>query len=393
MKNIVETLRTLGRIAHREAGILARERIYRFAMVIAPVLCAVFFLSLMDRGLPTDMPIAVVDQDNSNVSRNIIRQIDAFEQSRVAVVTTDFHQARKMMQRGQVYGILVLPHGLAREATAGLQPKIGYYTNNAYLIAGSLLYRDLRTISTLASGAAQLQVAQAQGKPDAQALASAQPIVIDTHPLGNPWINYSVYLSNVLLPGVLGLIVFIITVYGIGSEIKYGSGRELLKLAHGDMATALAGKLLLQTVVFYAIGAALQITMYLILGFPHQSGLAPLLLLMLLFILAAQALGITMIGLLPDFRLGLSLACLWGVISFSISGFSFPADAMHPALRALCNLFPLRHYFLVYVDQALNGLPLRYSALELACLAAFCLLPLTVLSRLKRAFKHPKYTL
>ena len=73
---------------------------------------------------------------------------------------------------------------------------------------------------------------------------------------------------------------------------------------------------------------------------------------MLLFVLSAQALGIVMIGLLPDFRLGISFASLWGVISFSISGFSFPVSAMHPMLQALSNLFPLRHYFLVYVDQA-----------------------------------------
>ena len=123
MRNFRETIREIRSIARRETGLLRGDRIYLFAMVIAPILCAVFFLSLMSEGLPTGLPIAVVDQDGTSVSRNIVRQIDAFEQSDVVAVGADFHQARKMMQRGEVYGILVLPEGLARKTTLGEQPR------------------------------------------------------------------------------------------------------------------------------------------------------------------------------------------------------------------------------------------------------------------------------
>lgn len=393
MKSIRETVHEIGAIARRETGIITKDRIYLLSMVIAPVLCAAFFLSLMNEGLPKRLPIAVVDMDGSTVSRNITRQIDAFEQSEVKLVTPDFHRARKMVQQGDIYAVLVIPEGFSHDISANRQPKITYYTNNAYLIAGSLLYRDLRTMSVLASGAAQLQVGQAKGKTDTEVLTSVQPIAIDTHPLGNPWLNYSVYLSNVLLPGVLGLIIFITTVYSIGTEIKYGGSRRLLEMSKGSMSIALAGKLLPHTVIFYAMGAAILTVMYGIMDFPHNSGILPMLLLMLLFVLSAQALGIAMISLLPDFRLGISFASLWGVISFSISGFTFPVEAMHPMLQSLSNLFPLRHYFLVYVDQALNGLPLSYSAGQLAWLAGFCLLPLPLLGRLRHALKHAKYRL
>lgn len=391
MKSIRDTVRRIADIARREIRIITRDRIYLLSMVIAPVLCAVFFLSLMDSGLPKKLPVAVVDRDDTPVSRNITHQMDAFQQSEVVLRTTDFGQARRAMQRGEIYAILVLPEGLSRDVSRGDQPKITYYTNNTFLIAGSLLYRDLRMMSVLASGAAQLQVGTAKGQSEAQILASVQPIVIDTHPLGNPWLNYSVYLSNVLLPGVLGLIIFITTVYSIGTEIKYGGSRKLLAASGGSVSVALAGKLLPHTAIFYAMGSAILIVMYGIIGFPHLSGIWPMLLLMLLFVLAAQALGIVMIGLLPDFRLGISFASLWGVISFSISGFTFPVDAMHPVLQSLANLFPLRHYFLVYVDQALNGLPLSYSAGQLAWLAGFCLLPLPLLGRLKNTLQHAKY--
>lgn len=110
-----------------------------------------------------------------------------------------------------------------------------------------------------------------------------------------------------------------------------------------------------------------------------------------LFIFASQALGVFMIGCLPTLRLGLSFACIFGMISFSISGFSFPTEAMYPEVQALSNLFPLRHYFVIYADQVLSGRALPDSALHYAALLAFGLLPLLVLRNLKWSLRHLSY--
>lgn len=72
----------------------------------------------------------------------------------------------------------------------------------------------------LTSGAAARTVLYAKGATESQAMAYLQPIVIDTHPLNNPWLNYSVYLCNTIIPGVLMLLIFMVTVYAIGVEIK-----------------------------------------------------------------------------------------------------------------------------------------------------------------------------
>ena len=96
-------------------------------------------------------------------------------------------------------------------------------------------------------------------------------------------------------------------------------------------------------------------------------------------------------GTLPTLRLGLSFASLWGVLSFSMCGLSFPAMAMHPVLQGLANLFPLRHYFLIYVDQALNGYPMIYSWMNYVALLIFMMLPFLVAHRLKEALIYYKY--
>ena len=79
------------------------------------------------------------------------------------------------------------------------------------------------------------------------------------------------------------------------------------------------------------------------------------------------------------------------VLSFSMCGLSFPAMAMHPVLQGLANLFPLRHYFLIYVDQALNGYPMIYSWINYVALLIFMMLPFFVVHRLKEALIYYKY--
>ena len=386
-----ESVVRIGKVARRELRRLVSQPIYLFCMVGAPVLCFVFFLSLMGKGLPTDLPLAVVDEDNSATSRSLIRQLDAFEQSRVALMTASFEEARQAMQRGEVYAIIRVPAHFSVEATTGKQPTLSFYTNGSYLIAASLLYRDLRTISVLAGGAVGLQTGLAKGYTEAQIMGQLQPIVIDTHPLGNPWLNYSVYLNNTILPGVLQLMVFLVTIFSLGTEIKYGTSRAWLTEGGQSMTVSLLGKLLPQTAIFTLVAFLLLALLYGFQSFPLLCGWGPMLAAIFLLIIASQAVGVLMFGAMPTLRLGLNAACLFGMISFSIVGFSFPVQAMHPTLQALSRLFPLRHYFLIYVDQALNGRAFMYTWSEYAWLVGFLVLPFLIGKNLKAALMDFEY--
>lgn len=386
-----ESLQRIGWVAKREMHRLVTKPIYLFCMLIAPVICVIFFVSLMREGLPSNLPIAVVDMDNSATSRNLIRQLDAFEQTKVSMKTMSFADARQEMQKGNVYGIFYIPSGFTVEAASGKQPRLSFYTNATYLIAASLLFRDMKTMSVLASAAVGLQTGLAKGYTQDQIMGQLQPIVVDTHPIGNPWLNYSVYLNNTLLPGVLQLMVFLVTVFSIASEIKYSTSRAWLKMGGNSLTVSLLGKLLPQTVIFTVVGFMMCAVLYGFNAFPLGSGWVPMLTAMFLLVVASQAVGTFMFGVLPTPRLGLSFASLFGMISFSIVGFSFPVQAMDPTLHALSNLFPLRHYFLIYIDQALNGRALYYTIAEYAWLSGFLILPFLIGRNLKRALLEFKY--
>ena len=387
----MRTTHIIFQIAKREVFRIATRPLYLFCMVIAPLFCYIFFTTLMWNGLPTDMPAGVVDLDNTATTRNIIRNLDAFQQTKIVAHYAGFADARKAMQEGKIYAFYFIPEGTTAKALASRQPKVSFYTNYSYLVAGSLLYKDQRTMSELASGAIGRATLRAKGATDDQAVAFLQPIVIDSHILNNPWLNYSVYLSNTIIPGILMLLIFMTTIYTIGSEIKGNTQKEWMQMADNSVTLALSGKLLPQTLIFFIMATFYNVYLYGFLHYPCNSGILPMLLAGLLLVLASQAFGIFLFGLFTTMRLALSTASLWGVISFSISGMSFPVMAMNPVLQGLASLFPLRHYFLIYVNLALNGYPLIYAWHSVVALMLFMLLPFFILKRLRTVLLHYVY--
>ena len=351
------------KVMRREILRIATKPMYLFCMVIAPLFCFLFFTTLMENGLPTNLPAGVVDLDNTATTRNIIRNLDAFQQTQIVAHYPSVTEARQAVQRGEIYSFYYIPKGTTEEALASRQPKVSFYVNYSYLIAGSLLYKDQRTMS----------------------------VVISTHALNNPWLNYSVYLCNTLFPGILMLLIFLTTVYTIGTELKEKTSKELMQLADNSIVTALVGKLIPQTVTFFIMATFYNVYLYGFLHYPCHSGIFPMLLAGLLLVLASQAFGVFLFGLFGSLRLALSAASLWGVISFSISGFTFPVMAMHPTLQALSVLFPLRHYFLLYVNLALNGYPVIYAWHAVTALLLFMLLPFFFLKRIRTAMLHYVY--
>lgn len=372
------------KIMRREVMRIATKPMYLFCMIIAPLICYFFFSSLMSNGLPTNLPAGVVDLDNTSTTRNIIRNLDAFQQTEIVAHYNSVSEARNAIQKGEIYAFYYIPEGTTEATLASRQPKVSFYANYSYLIAGSLIYRDMRTMSELASGAVGRATLYAKGANEDQAMGFLQPIVIESHAINNPWLNYSVYLCNTLFPGVLMLLIFLTTAYTLGTELKDNSGKELMRLANNSITTAILGKIIPQTIVFFIIATFHNIYLYGYLHFPCHSGIIPMILAGLLLVLASQSIGIFFYGLFGSLRLALSAASLWGVLSFSISGFTFPVMAMHPTLQALSNLFPLRHYFLLYVNQALNGYPIIYAWHSVVALLLFLLLPFFVLKKMRK---------
>lgn len=376
----------------RELAFFSHRPMMLVVMFFAPVLLLLFFISLMGAGLPTDLPAGIVDEDDTSTTRTLVRTLDAMENTDLRYRYSTFSEAREAMQRGEIYAFFHIPRGTTERALGQRQPKIGFYTNESYLIAGSLLMRDMRTASEMIGMGVSRQTFVAKGMGDDAAMAAVRPIAIEAHPIGNAVLDYSVYLSNIIVPGCIMLLVMIFTPYTIGLEWKRNDQRKAYNLAGRSTTLFLAGKLIPQTLLFSLMMLLCDVVFYKYLHFPCRGGLWMMWGIGVLCILAAQAFGVFVYGLLQgNMRFSMCVCSLWGIVSFSISGLSFPTMAMSPLLQAAAWLFPLRHYYLLYVNQALHGYSILYVWPSIVALLCFLLLPLLTLPLYRYAFRHAKY--
>ena len=349
-------------ISRREVRTFSKRPLFLFSMIIAPLLCIFFFTTLMMEGLPKRLPAAIVDEDDTHVTRIFCRMLDAFEETDIKYVYHNFTEARQAMQEGKIYAFFYIPKGMTRDCESQRQPTISFYTNDAYYVPANLLMRDMKTASVLGGLALTRSSLWGHGTRDSEVMGILQPIVIETHPMKNAFLDYSVYLSNMLVPGIIILLIMLTTTYVIG------------------------------IVIYSVIFIFMDVWFFRYLGFPCNCGLPMMIGLGILTVLASQGFAVFLFGLMAgEMRLSMCICSLWGILSFSLAGFTFPVTAMSTYLRILSEWFPLRHYYLIYVDTALDGWSLSYVWPSVVALCCFALLPVLVLPRYRKAFLQFKY--
>ena len=381
------------RVLKRELHMMFARPLYMFASVGVMLLSTFFFLTLMRGGSAEKMPVAVVDLDQTTISRRLIHEMQATPSVDIQLITNSYPEAREAMQQGKVYGIFVIPSDFYRKLVDFKRPKMDFYVTNAYTVGGNTAYKQMLTMVNLTSGAFQREVLRKKGLPDDVIMHRIQPLTIEGHMVANPWGNYSVYLVSTILPGILGLICMMLTIFAIGFELKARTSHAWLRAAGGNYTVAMIGKLIPYTVIYLVLGIGCYIILFRFAGFPVYGSHARLLFGLVLFIFAMEALGITMIGLLPTLRDALSIGALYSMLGFSLSGFTYPQMAMLPPFKALSYIEPLRHYYLIYVNEALMAAPIENSLPNMLALTGFMLASLCVAPRLHRALVYMNYPL
>lgn len=389
------------KLYHNTVAVIRREwkrilgrPIYLFSSVFVMIFCYIFFLSIFNDGMPRSLPIGVVDLDHSYVSRTFVRNMDAVPNVHVVKQYVDYGEARDAMQRGDIYAFYTLDKGFGRKLMSSQQPDFSFYVNEAYIVAGSLTYKELIYMSNLGIAFVQKKMLELRGEEviDKEILATVQPISNDSHMIANPYVNYGVYLLNMLLPGIMQMLILLMTVFTIGFEMKMNTTSNLMETANKSMLAALLGKLLPYTLLFSILGIGGNLVLYKFMHFPMNGSLLRYSFSTVLFVMAYQAIGVMFIGLLPSLREALSLVAVYAILGVSFTGFTFPIEAMPRGVQVFQHLFPTRYYFKIYVAEALNGAPIRYSLIYFAVMAAFMLLPFLTYKRLRNAVMKSSIT-
>lgn len=369
---------------------IVRRPIYWIGFFLLPLFCFFFLSSLMEEGLPKKAPAGIVDKDGSSISRQLSQTLSGMEMVDVVATPESYTQARHLMQEGKIFGFFIIPENFEADLLAGRGPQISFYTNMTYYVPGTLLYKTFKTTAMYTKAGVASEVINSVGfTSDPTALLL--PVNILARPIHNPFLNYAYYLCVSFIPGVLQLMIFLVTVFSLGQEIKYNCSRRLMRLADGSIIRALVAKLLPQTLIWLTLAVFMEAWLFGWQGYPMNGSWGWLTLSELLFVLASQGFALFVFALLPDLRLSLSVCALLGILSFSIAAFSFPVESMYPAIGIFSYIVPTRYNFLIYIDQGLNGIDIFYSRLWFVAYIIFMILPLSFLGRIKKAFLKPVY--
>lgn len=377
-------------VVRREVRIWVRRPVYIIGSVFVMAFCTIFYLSFLKDGVPSDVPIAVVDLDNSSTSREFCRQLDATQLGKV-VHYDDFAPARADLQGGRVTSVCVIPEGFNRDIQAQRQPTFSFYINGLYFLGGSLAWKDILTMVNLTSGAVQREVLRMKGVPESQIMGLLRPVDIDIHQIGNPTMNYGAYLANMMIPGMLQMVIVILMIYSLGTELKYGTSRHLLQTVEGDIYAAVSGKAALYTLLFTLIGWSIEAILYKWMHIPLAGRLGQMMLACFLLVLASEAVAVFIIGCVPVCRFALSIGALYSVLGLSLTGFTLPVEAMPAGLRGLTMMYPLRCYYEMYVQVGIFGSSFGQWYVYVVALLLFCFLPFLVMKRLGHAYEYLDY--
>ncbi|MCR4919055.1 MAG: ABC transporter permease [Prevotella sp.] len=376
------------RVVNRELRRIWHSPRYLVILTLAAVLSFVFFATMTQEGQPQKLHVGVVDLDHSYLSRRLCHELEATQGVSVAAVYDNHTEARMAMQRGEIFAFYEIPVGTYNEMLQFHAPRFSLYTNQSYLLAGSLSYRQLATMGKLAAGAVQREVLRKKGYKDDAIMGLIQPVALETHAVGNTKASYCIYLMTTLIPGILALLALLHTAYVIGRERQERTVKSWMRKAGGDALKAMWGKALPYTCYYSMLLLLANVIMYGPMGMPLEGSWLLLALHSVLLIVAGQSAAMFLMGCVPDPSVAMSLTSAYATLSFTMCGFSFPVDAMPLPMQSFSLMFPLRHYFLAMRDIAFFGNGFDICWPQTAMLTAFWLLSLIGAAMLNRQYER-----
>ena len=290
-------------VVRRELRRIVRQPMYWVLMVVLPVVSFAFFAVIFERGVARNIPIAVLDEDHTTLSRKVTQMIDDTPTAMVSYEVQSMEEAQRLMREGRISAIVHIPAFFEKNILSNSQTHIECSVSGTNITVNGLLSKDLQTAVTTFQAGVQLQLLMKQGLTEKQAMAQIMPVRFVKHVLFNPYINYSYYLSPSFMPMMLMIFAMLVTIFAIGTELKAGTAREWLDTAGGSVFAALVGKMLPLVVMMLLMTLTMFLILFKIVGVPLNGSLTALLFGCMLFVLAYMAIGVLIVTLLSNLRL------------------------------------------------------------------------------------------
>lgn len=348
-------------VFRREFDRFSRRRLLLFLTTVLPLLLMASLAAVFSAGLATRLPIAILDLDGTDLSRTIIRTVDATPDTAVVRHVGDLAEGRQLILSGEVRGLLMLPRNLERDVYGGRRPEVVFFYNTQTMTSGNLVLRGVNAAVPAVAAGIRLSLRTAEGQPLEVAEAALAPIPVQINPLFNPTLNYAHFLLAALLPSVLQVIVVTTMAYAVGLDVETPHRLRVLRRLGGGLWPAIAGKVLPYTLLFLVVLGIADWVLFGVLDMPLRGNRYLLILSGVLFILADQFIGVLLALLLRPMATAISIGTLLMAPAFGFMGIGFPRIGMNAFAYYWGQMIPGTWYLMARIDQTIRGTPLYLS--------------------------------
>jgi len=357
-------------VARKEFRQIVRDARTLTILLVVPV----FFLLLYGYALNWDIRhvrLAVDDRDHTPESRSLVAAfVNSGYFDLVASITGA--ETGRLMDRNDVRAILVIPSGLGRAV------------RTAHPVAVQVLLNgDNANTATTVMGYALTIIRNESGR---YAPARAAPVVTVEPRI---WYNPQLRSTLFLVPGLIAFITMITAVVSTALSIvreKERGTMEQVRMAPIGTASFVVGKTIPYFLVSFASALGIIVAAMLMFDMPMRGSWIVLLGTMSLFLVGALGLGLLISSAVETQQVGFQLAILISFLpTFILSGFIFPISSMPRVLQIVTYAIPARYFLTALRAIVLKGARIEAFWIELAALAAFATVVLTLAAaRLRR---------
>lgn len=365
-------------LVRRELKALWRDPWQLALISYIPLLGILCLWWLFSAGLPRQLPVAIVDQDHSQLSRMLTRQLKANPVTDPQSFT-DLSLAVEAMQQAQVYAVVVFPYDMKKDLLTGHTPTIDVRYNSQFLLVGKLLSSQIQ----LSLGDGLLQVAGLKqlmtGTPKSQVAVNLSPVKSQTTALFNRNNNYIGFLVPPVLVALWQLLSMLVIANSLNRELHLTAALPTDRVSNvltDHFWPKVLAKILLFTPILMLQGGFILAWLYLYLALPLAGSIALLLFAQLIMLLAVWSLVLLVFVLMRDSARVISFCTALFAPAFAFMGITFPTHDMPQLAQWWRLIMPSSHYIESHVSVVSYGATWSTMAQQLSSYWGFiCLFP------------------
>ena len=355
-----------------------------FLISVLPIISFTLIIAIFRSGVVRDLPIAVVDNDKSELSRMILTNIEASSAMQIAYMPNSTKEAIDLVKSTKAYAVIVIPNHFSKDTLLGKHPHVTAMLNTQYILIGKILTSALTSTIMISSA----QVEYVKNLVDLQnpnaTIHSIAPIGLQVTPFFNMYQNYFYFLVSALLPAIWQIFIVVATLVSVGVMFKSKKEKIFFKETK-YVGASLIGLMLPYTIAFVLLGTGYLFYIFSIWEF--QGSFIVLLFGVFLTVVAYQVIALLLFATGFDYARSLSLGAVYTAPAFAFLGITFPIYNMNGFALFWRELLPVSHYMQLQLSQANYGANVFLEADKLWTLLAFWIVFIPVVILFKKRLK------